>query len=522
MEKQEKNLLVTADYLQFPICAGKVDQLIEIFLAEPGDDLKKIFEFMIPMDETAEREYTGDFVAEIPIREFRGREIVVRGKMTDSFAAAITVGERRQAKEEKRPVIHFTTGTGWTNDPNGMIYADGLYHMYYQYNPMDIIWNNMSWGHAVSRDLLHWEEKEPVLFPDAYGPAFSGCAISNKRGMLGLPEDALLFYYTAAGGSNVWSRDVEFTQRIAYSLDGGETLKKIEKPCIPTICNANRDPKVYWHEESQGYIMVLWMENNDYAIFRSADLLNWEETDRLTLDDAWECPDIFRLYTEDGDSCWFFWTADGFYYTGEFDGYHFTRTGEKQYAYTTKLPYAAQTFVDTPGRVISVSWLRMENDGRLFTSTYGVPVEMSCRKTEQGYILIQKPVRELMAYSKLLDKDAMIKGDQLVYSGQEAAREKKALVVDMTLSSDHENAYTWQINGSNVSYDCQTGNFAVDDASWNVGAGHEVLLFIVDDRILEVFFDQGLRVGSFLVNNQEVTLETSVGQFESVSVFDVK
>lgn len=137
----------------------------------------------------------------------------------------------------------------------------------------------MSWGHAVSRDLLHWEQKDDVLFPDETGTMFSGSGIVNDRKMLGLPEDTVIFFYTADGNNNKWSAGKQFTQRIAYSTDGGETLHKIDKGVLPTVCKENRDPKVFWHEKSGAYIMTLWLEENDFGIFRSTDLLKWEQTD---------------------------------------------------------------------------------------------------------------------------------------------------------------------------------------------------------------------------------------------------
>src|SRR5699024_2710544 len=125
---------------------------------------------------------------------------------TDEEMKAIeTLGEQAAAGEEPRPSVHFTAVHGWINDPNGLIYADGLFHYYFQYNPFDTEWQNMSWGHAVSRDLLHWRQEETVMSPDEDGPIFSGSAVENQQGLLGQPQEALLYFYTAAGGSSRWS-----------------------------------------------------------------------------------------------------------------------------------------------------------------------------------------------------------------------------------------------------------------------------------------------------------------------------
>lgn len=122
-----------------------------------------------------------------------------------------------------RPELHYTAPAGWINDPNGLVYADGLYHLYYQWNPYGTVWGNMHWGHAVSRDLMSWEERPTALYPDEYGTMYSGCGFVDPKS-----ESPLMFYYTAAGGSNKWSVDAgnKHTQWLAVSYDGGDTLEK--------------------------------------------------------------------------------------------------------------------------------------------------------------------------------------------------------------------------------------------------------------------------------------------------------
>ena len=199
-----------------------------------------------------------------------------------------------------KPSLHFTPSYGWMNDPNGLVYHDGIYELYYQHNPRGIDWNCMTWGHARGTDLLHWEDLGDVLEPDENGLMFSGCAIRNDRGLLGLPEDALLFFYTAAGHSSRESKGKPYTIRLAYSTDGGNTLikkdgKLANGEVIETLAAENRDPKVFWHEESGAYILVLWIENNDFGIWRSEDLEQFTMTQRVTLESGYECPDLFRL-----------------------------------------------------------------------------------------------------------------------------------------------------------------------------------------------------------------------------------
>lgn len=507
----EREMKIKERYLYIPICVGKEERRLEIFLEEEETFRKKIYELMVPIAESETEAYPCDYFAEIPVDPYVGKKILICIDAPSAFTELVKNEGKQEKSKERRPLIHFTADTGWTNDPNGLIYVDGTYHFYFQYNPCNITWENMSWGHAVSKDLLHWKQEDTVLFPDESGTMFSGCAAANERGLLELPKDALLFFYTAAGGANAWSEGLAFTQKIAYSLDGGKTLVKMENPCLPTIEKENRDPKVYWHEETQAYVMALFLEGNDFAIFRSQDLLHWEQSDRFTLDDAWECPDLLCLTADTGETCWFFWSADGFYYQGDFDGFHFYVQGKQRKAYVNSIPYAAQTYFGVADRTISIPWLRMENDGRMFTGAYGLPVELTCKNTENGYIIIQKPVRELMQQAKPVAEDILLSG-----AGQ------KAVVLDMRAKEDYKGSFTWELNGSVVTYNPQDGAFGVDDEQYQVGCGYREFLFIVDDRILEVFFDDGVQLGAFVLKEAAVQVKMpSTEAFEKNLVYEI-
>lgn len=316
--------------------------------------------------------------------------------------------ERKKMTEKNnmyKPSLHFTPSYGWMNDPNGLVYHDGIYELYYQHNPRGIDWNCMTWGHARGTDLLHWEDLGDVLEPDENGLMFSGCAIRNDRGLLGLPKDALLFFYTAAGHSSRESKGKPYTIRLAYSTDGGNTLIKKDGICeageiMETLAAENRDPKVFWHEESGAYILVLWIENNDFGIWRSEDLEQFTMTQRVTLESGYECPDLFRLPVistkeggrETGEEKWVFWTAHGYYYVGSFDGYEFHQEQERRCASQmgpdVVLPYAAQTF-SGPEKVLSVSWLRTKCVGGRTTGMMSIPKEFSLIRNKNGYILRQ-------------------------------------------------------------------------------------------------------------------------------------
>lgn len=506
-----KKILVSGDTLFIPVCKDGEERVLEIFLVEKGKK-EKVAEWKVPISDDF---YRWDYKAAFPIEQFKGKELEIIAEAPESFFLAIAQGEDREltAGRERHPKIHFSAETGWINDPNGLIYADGIYHLYYQYNPFHIKWNNMCWGHATSKDLLHWKTEKQVLWPDENGTMFSGCAIANRRGKLDIPETAILYFYTAAGGITDWSKDKEFTQRIVWSTDGGFTLNKIEAPCLDTIYHENRDPSVFWHEESESYIMTLWLKDADYAIFRSSDLEHWEMSQELTLPDTWECPDLFQLKTADGEECWFFWTAGGNYFPGSFDGYTFTPHGQRRQAYLSKLPYAAQIWSETEGRTISVPWLRLENDDRNFTGAMGIPVEFTAKKTEEGFVIAQKPVRELFeaykpveikysdACSNGADIDRLIElhslDDVLVLSVDLTPDESEESGNNMNADSNLNTQWNWKIHNTDVSYNSTTGKLTVDTEEYSVVKGCKEILFLVDDTILEVFLDDGVCAGAF-------------------------
>ena len=258
---------------------------------------------------------------------------------------------------------HFTTGLGWMNDPNGLLYHNGIYHMYFQYNPNRLDWGDIGWGHATSTDLLNWQNHGLVMEPDEHGMIFSGSAMSVG--------DAIYCYYTVAPKGGF------FSQRLAKSSDSGMTLIKDNGFVVENICRENRDPKVFYHEQTASFIMILWLEENDFAILRSptADG-HFELTQRFTLPGGFECPNLFEI-----DGVWFVWTADGYYYPGSFDGYSFKWNGKKHSAFADKIPYAAPVFSGTKD-VILIPWLRIpdNNPPVKWNGIMGIPRKLTVIK----------------------------------------------------------------------------------------------------------------------------------------------
>lgn len=297
-------------------------------------------------------------------------------------------------KEPLRPEVHFSPRLGWMNDPNGLVYYKGTYHLFFQHNPAGVQWGNMHWGHAVSSDLLHWGEREIALYPDSFGTMFSGSAIIDTQNLTGLKtgdDDVILLYYTAAGEP--------FTQCMAYSDDGGESFKKYaDNPVVGHIAGANRDPKVIWSDELECYIMALYLDGNTYTLLRSDDLITWAELQRFELPGDSECPDFYPLiYGE--HLFWVFSGASDHYYIGGFEGGLFMPVcehGSMHDAATTL--YAAQTFSAIEGmRRIRMSWNRAGIAGNAampFNCEMSIPVDMSLRRKGSALALCANPIPE--------------------------------------------------------------------------------------------------------------------------------
>jgi levanase/fructan beta-fructosidase len=427
-------------YLLLPIAVESPLKDISIYA-----DGQRVFNLMVPVSEDKGL-YGFQYYAPILLDEYRGKNIRIEGADSTSFEDALSISDDLPKLSGQYPHIHFAANTGWLNDPNGMIYKDGVYHLCFQHNPFDTKWQNMSWGHAISTDLLHWQQLDNVLLPDGDGTMFSGSGIVNEHGMLGLPRDAMVFFYTCAGNLSTWSKDKKFTQKIAYSTDNGKTVVKKDGCILDHIVADNRDPKVYWHEQSQKYYMVLYLVDNDFAIFNSSDLENWEMTQRITLPNAWECPDLREVPIEGGGSKWMFWTADGYYFLGNFDGSHFEMEGGRHEAYCTMLPYAAQTFWGTD-KVITIPWLRTANYNKPYTSVMGIPRQLSLVKDNGDYILRQRLVDEFENAKEKVFESQFGETDNITFIQNHNA------TVEVKVSTEKCNSFILDIYGTKLSYD---------------------------------------------------------------------
>ena len=276
--------------------------------------------------------------------------------------------EANSRNEQYRPQIHYTPAKNWINDPNGMIYLDGTYHLYYQYNPQGNGWGNLSWGHATSTDMLHWEEQPVALQPDALGMIFSGSAVCDKDNTAGFGANAIVALYTSASAAQ--------QQSIAYSHDGGKTFTTYEgNPVIKNNDDNLRDPKVFWHEESKKWIMSLakgWAGGME--IWSSPDLKRWTKESEFILNLTgrpsfqWECPDLIP-FEYNGKRKWVLIVSVNpcgpvlgsgtMYFVGDFDGKHFT-ADDLDYPLWLDYGmdnYAGVTWNNTGDRHVLIGWM---------------------------------------------------------------------------------------------------------------------------------------------------------------------
>lgn len=449
--------------------------------------------------------------------------ITIRGDVDEAFLEAIELSSKEEEPASLHPAIHFTASNGWINDPNGLVYRDGIYHMYFQYNPVDIQWENMCWGHAVSKDLINWEQLEPVLYPDQYGTIFSGSGLLNKNAKLGLPEDAMIFYYTAAGNFNPLSKGVHFTQRIAYSLDGGKSLIKCDATAVEYIKGENRDPKVYYYPDKDLYYMALYLDGDEFAILTSKDMATFTETDRVYMPGSGECPDLREIADEEGNKHFIFSQADGSYYIGDFDGERFIKTSELKYMYGNDMPYAAQTFSDVEDRVIQVAFLRAACKGATYTNIMSLPRELSFVRVDGRLEIAMKPVREYFQarkeaadwsyqVGKGVAKELVVElGGLSKVTNDESVASDKSVASDDELVSDQE--ITIKLGQTNFTF--KNNQLQVNDRYFTAELDAKELHILIDKEVMEVSTESYIKPCYFELEPSEIEGVISVDGAEA-------
>ena len=276
-------------------------------------------------------------------------------------------------KESFRPVYHHTPAYGWMNDPNGMFYKDGVYHLYFQYNPYGSVWGNMHWGHSTSTDLMHWKFEGCAIVPDAWGAIFSGSCVVDHENTAGFGKEAVVAFYTSAK-STPWG-DIQM-QSMAYSLDNGKTFTKYEgNPILTSSEKDFRDPKVFWYAPGKHWVMILAVGQH-MEIYSSVNLNEWKkESEFGAMQGAhggvWECPDLVEIPVEGTrEKKWVlicnlnpggpFGGSAAQYFVGSFDGKKFVNESPTQTKWMDwgKDNYATVTWNNAPdGRCIALGWM---------------------------------------------------------------------------------------------------------------------------------------------------------------------
>ncbi|MEH6992868.1 glycoside hydrolase family 32 protein [Neobacillus drentensis] len=331
-------------------------------------------------------------------------------------------------KEQFRPQFHFSPEEKWLNDPNGMVFFNDEYHLFYQHHPFGTTWGPMHWGHAVSKDLIHWEHLPIALYPDELGGIFSGSAVvdwKNTTGFFEKDQPGLVAIYTSAGTYPVSDRPLQ-QQSLAYSKDNGRTWVKFEGNPVLSDINITdfRDPKVFWHDETNKWVMVL-ATGQTITIYTSLNLKEWEFASEFghtagSHDGVWECPDLFKLPVNGEQDKWIMivsigdngQSAEGSrtqYFIGQFDGTTFVNDHDDStilWLDYGRDNYAGVSWSDIQdGRRIYLGWMsnwRYANQvpTETWRSAMTLPRELSLATTKAGIRLFQKPVAEVSTIRK--------------------------------------------------------------------------------------------------------------------------
>lgn len=326
-------------------------------------------------------------------------------------------------REKFRPIYHHTPAYGWMNDANGLVYKDGEYHLYFQYNPYGSKWGNMHWGHSVSKDLVHWTHEQPAIARDTMGHIFSGSCVVDHNNTAGFGKDAIIAFYTSHKG--LPGNHQRQQQCIAYSLDNGRTYTKYEgNPVVTPFDGLEnfRDPKVFWYAPQNKWVMIVSADKN-MRFYESKDLKKWSYMSEWGAGygpqpNQFECPDFFEMAV-DGNAQQKKWVMivninPGFvyggsgtmYFVGQFDGHKFTcdtAPNDVKWLDWGKDHYATVTYSNTPGRIIAMPWMSNWQYANLtptqqFRSQNALPRELKLYTADNGELLVSAaPVKETEA-----------------------------------------------------------------------------------------------------------------------------
>ena len=488
-------------------------------------------DYFVPLDLSA---YAGKNI----LLKFKlGSNDPIRGKLSAVCCKEMKLSDTFDTgnREKFRPTYHFSPLYGWMNDPNGMVYKDGEYHLFYQYNPYGSKWGNMSWGHAISQDLVNWKHLPVAIAPDALGTIFSGSAVVDFDNTAGFGAGAIIAIYTQNSDRQV--------QSIAYSTDNGRTFTKYENnPVLTSEARDFRDPKVFWYESTKRWIMVLAV-GQEMQIFSSPNLKDWTFESRFgegqgAHGGVWECPDLFELPVEGtNDKKWVllcnlnpggpFGGSATQYFVGSFNGKEFVNESPSKTKWMDwgKDHYATVTWSDAPdNRRIAIAWMsnwQYANDvpTSQYRSPNSVPRDLSLFTVDGETYLQSAPSPELLALRDASKKRSfkvggtrtikeMIPGNDGAYEIELTIENQRADVIGFRLYNDKGEEVDMQ-------YDMKEKKFSMDrrksgEVSFNenfpvltwtaIEAGKDVLKLrlFVDKSSVEAFGDGG----RFVMTNQ--------------------
>jgi fructan beta-fructosidase len=477
--------------------------------------------------------------------------------------------------EKYRPQFHFSPPEKWMNDPNGLVYHKGIYHLFYQYYPNDIVWGPMHWGHAISKDMIYWEQKPIALYPDEKGYIFSGSAVVDKNNTSGFgskdnPPLVAVFTYHDMEGEKQGRLDYQ-TQGIAYSLDNGETWTKYEaNPVIPNTTGIKdfRDPKVFWHEASKKWILVL-VAKDHARFYSSSNLKEWTFLSKFGENEGahggvWECPDLFPLTIEGTQEVkWVLIISINpggpnggsatQYFVGDFDGEKFLsdQTNIRWFDYGTD-NYAGVTYNNTlDNRRIFIGWMSNWNYARktpteIWRGAMTLPRALSLEKKNGEYFLKNYPLKEL---DKIINKTtpSTIKiNDKLMLEGENLNQSEivfRTAQRDFEISLANEEGAIFKLvmdKSDNMLYADRTKSGIIE---FEPGFGekiHEMPLkgltaeeievrMIVDRSSVEIFINKGqyvmtqqifpkTRFSKIFIENKEANNELVLSNFQTNTI----
>jgi fructan beta-fructosidase len=478
-----RTLTVSGRYLLIPVKTGAPKRVVAV---RDGKTVLHQFDVELAEGEPA-------LWAFLDAGALKGKTLTLEARLPGDSKAldGITQGDAIRGEplyaEKQRPQFHFTSRRGWLNDPNGMVYLAGEWHLFYQHNPYGWDWGNMHWGHAVSKDLVRWQELPIALYPKKYGDwAFSGSAVVDHQNSSGFgvgKEPPLVAAFTSTGRGEC----------IVFSTDRGRTWKEFDGN--PVVKHAGRDPRLLWHAASKQWVMAVYDEFEGkrwIAFHTSPDLKAW--TFRSRIEGYYECPDLFELPVagKKGESKWVLYGADGKYAPGQFDGKEFKPDGGKLTLWHGNF-YAAQTFSDAPdGRRVQIGWGNgITFAGMPFNQQMTVPCELTLHPTADGLRMFAEPVKEVESLRGAKQSFA----DIAIKPGENPLAKVRGELFDITgeFAAGDAEAFGLVVRGTPITVDVKKGTLICKNvtAPLKIVDGVVKLRVLVDRGSVEVFANGG-------------------------------